>query len=200
MNSITKTELEIIAYLLGQEQPKTIRGLARALKKSYPLVYHAVQKLLNEKVLTKREARPSQQISVNHYAPPPYLVEAEQYHAKKFLQQHKWLNLYLKDVFVTATSSFFTLLVFGSYAKGTATQNSDLDILVITPQENKSLKEAFYRITTKVKKHLIFVTEHEFKEMVSKPMQLNVGNQAKMSHVLIYGTENYYGLLQQVLR
>ena len=200
LTDITGTELEIIAHLVGQEYPKTIRGLAREIKKSYPLVHHGVQKLLKWKVLTRQDAPPSQLISISPYAPVQYLLEAEQHHAQKFLQQHPWFFLYLQDILWRCPSTFFTLLVFGSYAKGTVTPNSDLDILVIMPQEDKSLTEVFYQPATKVKKHLLFVTEHEFKEMICKPMQLNIGNQAKTHHILIYGGEQYYALVRQALR
>ncbi len=200
MNNINGTELEIMTHLLGQEHPKTIRGLAREIKKSYPLVHQGVQRLLKWRVLTRQDAPPAQLISISFYAPVQYLIAAEQHHAQKFLQQHPWFFLYLQDILLGCPSTFFTLLVFGSYAKGTITPNSDFDILVITPQENKSLKEVFYQPALKVKKHLLFVTEHEFKEMISKPQQLNVGNQAKAHHVLIYGGENYYALVRQALR
>jgi len=91
------------------------------------------------------------------------------------------------------------VILFGSYAKGTQTSKSDIDILLIVPgKENLSLFEsAMRKIYTNVKKDTTVVTTDEFIEMI-KSNKFNVGNEAKKHHILLYGAEQWYSLVKKV--
>ena len=86
--------------------------------------------------------------------------------------------------------------------EGIQTIKSDLDLLIIV-QDKKDIKEiedAFHETYTKVKKTLNFVDINDFKEMISNPNTLNIGNEAKKSHIILYGVEEYYGLLKKIYK
>ncbi len=195
----TNTQLDIIAHLLNQEEPQTIRGIAKTLKKSYPLVYNAIQDLAKKKVVFKKKVPPAQAIEINPYSDWTLRLEAEKKRALSFLSVHQGFHVFLEDVLRKATSTYFTLLIFGSYAKGTQTAHSDLDILIIVPiQDNVyPMEKVASEIYSKVKKHFIIVQEKDFIEMISKADQFNVGNEAKKHHILLYGAEQYYELIHR---
>ena len=171
----TETQLEIIGYLINQEDPLTIRGIARNLGKSYPLVYNNIEDLHKKEIIYKKNVPPAHIISLNYNAPVQIFIEAETKRKEKFLKINKWLHLFQNDIVSSAETTFFTLLIFGSYAKNKQTSKSDLDILVIVPEKKniKSMETAIKNIYTKTKKHCVVVNEQNFLEMIRKPNQFS---------------------------
>lgn len=115
------------------------------------------------------------------------------------MEKHIWIRLLLEDILTGSDNLFFIILVFGSYAKGTQTQNSDLDILLIV-QDKKQLPQienAVNKAYSKVKKSLHIIEIDDFKEMISQEKALNIGNSARKNHVILYGAEQYYLLLKK---
>lgn len=195
---ITKTQEQILQLLLSRpEERLSIRGIARLLGKSYTLTYNNVQGLVKQGFVEKQSIPPAQVIQLKEGIPTNVLVGVEQKKAEVFLEKHSWIKLYLKDVLNTA-HPFFIMLVFGSYAKGTQTKESDLDLLIIVPAKADipGMEKAAQQYT-KVKKGIIVVDAQNFTEMIKNPEELSVGIEAKKHHVLIYGTEQYYQLLRK---
>ena len=195
----TNTQLGIIAHLLNQEEPQTIRGIAKALKKSYPLVYNAIQDLAKKEIIFKKNAPPAHIIELNPYAPLRLFLEAEWKRTQNFLNLHKWVQVFLTTLFDNVGSSFFSLLIFGSYAKRTFTVKSDIDLLIVVPTAENivEMTRIVREIYTPVMKHTIVVTEKDALEMIIKAKQFNVGNEAQKHHIILYGAENYYALLRK---
>lgn len=100
------------------------------------------------------------------------------------------------------SSEFFSLLVFGSYAKGTATSRSDLDIAVLTPEEDtqKTLKAEASTVERRslLKLDLQFFTRNEFLEML-RIEEENVGKEIIRNSYIYYGAELYYKIIHKVL-
>jgi len=195
----TNTQLDFIGYLLNQEEPQTIRGIARALGKSYPLVYNAVQELLKQKIIIKKSAPPATIIAFNAYAPPDLLLEAEKKRSAAFLKKFREFQVLLEDLLRSSKSTYFSVLIFGSYAKSAQTPKSDLDLLIIVPMKTdiQKMEDALRYIPTKTKKHFIIVEEEDFINMLSKANQFNVGNEARKHHLILYGAEQYYELVRR---
>ncbi len=202
MNSITGTQTEIIAYLINQGKPQNIRGLARALKKSYSLVYNNLEDLRKRDIISKQDLPPIQIISLNRSVPSDLILIAERKRTEVFLDRYKWLQLYLKDILSQAESSFFVLLVFGSYAKQKASPKSDLDLLGIVPkiEDLEPMESVLSKVYTKTKKQIVVITERDFLEMIKKPQEFNLGNEAVKHHLLLYGSEQYYSLFRKAGR
>lgn len=204
MNSIiekmlTKTQIEIIGYLLNREEPQNIRGIARALRKSYTLVYNNIENLRRKEIIYKQEVPPAQIIKLNEYAPVEVFIEAEDKRKEDFLKRYKEMGVFLKDVFSNSENLFFILIVFGSYAKGKTTKKSDMDFLAIVPRKEdiKEIEVKVGKSYTKIKKHLIVVDQQDFLGMIKKPKELNIGNEARKNHIILYGVEQYYQLIKR---
>jgi len=199
MVNITPTQLEIIGYLINQENPQNIRGLARELNKSYALVYNNLEDLRKKYIISKQNIPPTQIISLNKNIPLDVLIEAEKKRTGKFIERKKWLQLFVKDILSSTESIFFVLLIFGSYAKNKQTKKSDLDLLVIIPKKEgiKVMETALKGSYTKIKKQIVIVDEKDFLEMIKKPTKFNVGNEAIKHHLILYGFEQYYQLLRK---
>ncbi len=202
MNSIitqfTGTELQIILQLLHEtKQPMTIRGIARTIKKSYPLIHQAVQKLKKKKIINILPAPPAHIISIRKDAPKDSIIIAEIQQKELFLQKYSWMHLFIEDVTNYTNSAQYILLVFGSYAKRTNTKNSDIDILFIVPEQKhiQILSSSVLQAYTPVQKHSLIITEKDFTMMIQNSETFNVGNEARKDHIILIGTERYYQLL-----
>lgn len=106
----------------------------------------------------------------------------------------------LKDILSYTKDPFFTLAIFGSYAKGTQKQNSDLDLLLIIPTKKESLKfqAAIEKTYLKIKKDIVIVSTEECREMLKKSAELNVGNETKKHHIFLHGAEQWYSILKEI--
>ena len=199
----TRTQEQILIFLLSKpEEQLTIRGIAKRLGKSYTLVYNNLAKLEKESIIRKQNVPPGQIITLNEFAPTEIFVDIELKRKKEFLKKYPWVQVMLKDILLSTKNLFFTLLVFGSYAKATQTKSSDFDLLIIV-QNKKDIKDVEYAIDrayTKVKKGLNFVDINDFKEMIKNTNELNIGNEAKKHHIVLYGVEAYYQLLKRIYR
>lgn len=195
---ITRTQEQILQLLLSRpEERLSIRGIARLLGKSYTLTYNNVQRLVKQGFVEKQSIPPAQMIQIKESIPANVLVDIERKVAEVFLEKHSRIKLYLKDV-LNAAPPFFIMLVFGSYAKGTQTKDSDLDLLIIVPMKaDIPVMEKAAQQYTKVKKGIIVVDAQNFTEMIKNSRELSVGNEAKKNHILIYGAEQYYQLLKR---
>lgn len=195
----TKTQVQILKLLLGTpEERLSIRKIARLLGKSYALTYNNIQKLLKKGIVETEAVPPAQVVRLSENASSSVLVDIERLRTEDFLEKHSGIGLYLHDVLAAAPHPFFIMLVFGSYAKGTETKGSDVDILVIVPiKDDISVLEKVARQYTKTKKSIVVVDTLDFLEMIENPKGLNVGNEARKHHIILHGAEAYYQLLKK---
>jgi len=199
----TKTQEKILAFLLSNPEEKlTIRGISKRLSKSYTLVYNNIRGLEKDNIIAKESIPPAQVVKLNEFAPAEIFVEIELKRKKEFLKEYPWVSLMLNDILSSAKNLFFILLVFGSYAKAMQTKKSDIDLLVIVQDKKdiEGIENAINKAYTKVKKGLNFVDMHDFKEMIKNTNELNIGNEAKKHHLILYGAEEYYQLLKRIYK
>ena len=198
---ITKTQEQILMWLLqNPEEKETIRGISRKLGKSYTLIYNNILGLEKKELIKKQAVPPAQIITFNEHAPLDTFVDIELKIKDNFLQKNLWAKLMLKDIFKEMDSPFFILMVFGSYAKGTQNEKSDLDLLIVV-NEKKEIKEVekdMQNVYTKIKKSINVVDIDNFREMINNPGKLNIGNEAKKNHIILYGAEEYYQITKNL--
>lgn len=200
---LTQTQNKILAFLLSNpDEDVAIRGISKRLNKSYTLVYNNIAGLEKNNIIIKKSVPPAQIIRLNEFAPEEIFIDIELKLKEEFLKKYPWAQLMLEDILSSAKNLFFIILVFGSYAKATQTKNSDIDLLIIVQDKKdiKDVEEAINKAYTKVKKGLNFVDVNGFKEMIKSANELNIGNEAKKHHVILYGAEAYYQLLKRIYK
>ncbi len=92
---------------------------------------------------------------------------------------------------LSTISSQFILLLFGSYAKKTYTQHSDIDLLLITDKPAE-IKNAVELIPLNI--HLTVITYAEFITML-KSREFTVVSEAVKKNIILFGMEDYYRML-----
>lgn len=104
---------------------------------------------------------------------------------------------------VEKTTSFYTIVIFGSHAIGKQTKDSDLDVAVFIENENKrkiietALKSAELKTPLNIHGHVI--AKNEFLEML-KIENENLGKQIARKHLSVYNSVVFYSLLKRGIK
>lgn len=168
--------IEIVKSLLRSENH--IRGLAKLLNTSQTTIARKVQELHNDNIVDfKQEGKNKvvflkKVLETKQYA---YHVETQKFleALKKYPQLRRILDLIKKNEKITLA------ILFGSYAKGTAQKESDIDIYLDTT--DKKLKEEVELIDSKIN---VKIGKYNKDSLLIKEIE--------KSHIIIKGIELYY--------
>ena len=96
---------------------------------------------------------------------------------------------------------FFNLIATGSYAKGTQKKDSDLDIVIISDYNSKSIySELKYESETSIPKvHLYVFTKQDFLEMLLSKKE-NYGKEIARKNMIFFGGTVYYSILSEAIK
>lgn len=98
---------------------------------------------------------------------------------------------------------FFSIVIFGSYATGKQTKDSDLDVAVFIEEESKrkimesALKSSELKTPLQIHGHVI--SKDEFLEML-KVDEENLGKQIARKHLSVYNSHIFYSLLKKGIK
>ncbi len=196
LSTLSKTGENIIAFLLNNlGKDYSIREVAKAVDQDYKIVFTTVQHLKAEQlVVVKRVSNInscSAQLSKENAAMFAYVSERQ---ASKALPK-KIANA-LHEVVQCIANPFYTLLVFGSYAKGTAKHSSDVDVLVIIHDKDQDVefRSAIKKSATlnNLPLNPVILTLQEFQAGLKES---SVSKEAYGKHLVIYGGEMFYNLI-----
>ena len=108
-----------------------------------------------------------------------------------FLEKKEFKAIYDK---LKKINKQFILLLFGSHVKKTNTKNSDIDLLLISDQQNfKNVEEKLDILPLKI--HLTPINCESFIDMIKSKEQTVVSETLKRN-VILFGIEDYYRLLK----
>ena len=189
---IMKTKIKIIKSFLEDRKPKTIREIAKSIHADYKITYTAAQRLIEQNILTIQTVGKSSWCGLNA---PYYGLEidhAEKERTENFLANSSLRQLYT-EIMAKVDTSFFILILFGSYAKGQATKSSDIDLLFIV--NDKEFEGKIHNILSllPLKIHALVFTEEEFIRM-KNAQKTNVVHEIIEKNIILYGIEAYYQL------
>jgi predicted nucleotidyltransferase/biotin operon repressor len=132
ISSVTMLEMRIIVFFLANTGASFgVRELSRKMGIDYKMVHTAVQKLSKKGILIKKRQANLDLCSLNLKGDLTSVYYGELLRANSFLQKHKEISSFFNAVREKVKTIFYSLIVFGSFAKGTETKNSDLDLLII---------------------------------------------------------------------
>ncbi len=187
-----KTENKIVTLFIGEKKSNTIREIARKIKSDYNITHTAVQRLLHKKILLSETIGKSTLCKLNNSYFGVEIYKAEN-QRKIDLLKNKNIKQLSHEIMSRLKTSFFTFLLFGSYAKNTQTKNSDIDIMIISNNKNTEHEIDNLLALIPLKIHNLVFTEEEFIRMKDSK-ELNVVKEAIANNIILYGIENYYKL------
>lgn len=195
-----KKEIEILVPFIKEPwKDFTLTEIKTATKnKSHHYVYEALEKF--SKTILKKEKRGNTNIyKINENAKElDHFILAEAVLKQK--NRHIPYKV-VRQIENKIKTSFYTLLITGSYAKNKQTKASDLDIAIIIPKGSKkafeiALKEGELTIP---EVHGFVFTEEEFYRMLINK-EFNYGKECAKNHIIVHGMSSYYKILLRGLQ
>lgn len=182
------SDIKIMGFLLdNKEKSFTIRQISQETKINYRIAYEQIHLLEKEKLLSIDKLGKSNIVKLTYnFNSKVYLAELER---REKLFKNKEFKVIRNEL--AKLNFVFVALLFGSQAKGTAKENSDIDILTIGGNEEEITK-ALGLWGSKI--HLTHVSEEGFVRM-AKSRDFNVVNEAIKNNIILIGAEEYYRLL-----
>jgi predicted nucleotidyltransferase len=173
---MNNTALDIVLALMKGESH--IRELARSLNIPNTTVLRELHRLVRAHVLDCKKEGKNKVFSLRKTVEAQsYVFIAERYKLLRLLQKHQELSVIIEGIFGKCGERL--IILFGSYAKGTAKKESDIDIYIETnnrkvKKEIESLHSSLWVKTGKFKTDSLLI-----KEIVK-------------NHVILRGAEDFY--------
>jgi len=192
-----KLELKIVDLLAKDLEKKfTINEIAKNLGEFYSFVHRTVNKLTKDGVLIKNIVGKSHLCSLNLKNEKTLaLIQLSEIEKRdEFYNANKELKLILEDFVKSAESQFniSTIVLFGSYAKGVATKESDIDVLLISKGKTE-IEKITKEIYAKYGKEIapIIMAQNDFKKQRGKAVIKEIAS----NHCILWGVENFVNLV-----
>jgi len=200
---LTGLDIRIVTFLLRNlTEEFSIREIARQTKTDYKLTHSTIQRLTDKGILGKKRKANLDLCSLNLNGDLTGVFTVEMLRAQEFLEQHPSLKDFFCAIKNKVKTTYYSLVVFGSFAKGSETPASDIDLIIITP--HRAVGEEIERIVNNEAVLLgrsiqsLVLDEKEFIENLASK-KLNVVVEAFKNHIIITGVEGFYNGVRQAL-
>lgn len=189
-----RLELKIINFLGSSIENKfTINEISKTLKEHYSFVHRTINNLAKQLVIIKTKVGKAYLCSLNLENEKTLLLlglsEIEE--REKFYNLNKELRLILEDFINALQGNIITLVLFGSYARGTASKKSDIDLLLICKRKlniESIIKEVYAKYGKEIMP--IVLDEEGFKKQKDRILIKEIIKE----HYILYGAENFINL------
>ena len=138
-------ELEIINVLLKSDSH--VRGIAKKLRGSHSTILRKLNNLKKENVIDyKTEGKNKIFFLKNNLISKNYIQKAELHKLTKLIWKYPELSIIFEEILKKTDEKL--IILFGSYAKGLAKVDSDIDIYIET--KNRNIKRVVEDIHSKI--------------------------------------------------
>ena len=188
------TKDKILKFLLSNKDKEfSIREISKKIDVDYKGVYLIINKLIGMKTVNSKKIGQTILCSINLRKFNDDIFKVEYIRRKELLKNKDIFSL--QSYFDEIKEPFFILLVFGSYASGKQVKNSDIDLMLISDNNEirKQIKNKISLIPLDI--HLIEFSSKEFLSML-KTTDLNVGGEVFNNNIILFGIEDYYRLIE----
>lgn len=203
-----ETLLKIIGLLRKNlKKGLTIFYISKTLKIGYRPAYNHITEMGKQGIITINKIGNSKQCFLNlDNDKCRHLLEELDMQTMQDLSKK---NLKLKNILETLTSrltevfisEIHSIVLFGSYAKGTALKSSDIDLLfIVSDIKNKKLREnierecASLQYSYSIKISPIITDIPELKRMLALK-ELNIGKETREYGISVYGSEKFWRIV-----
>ena len=187
---------KIIKFLIENKKQWTILQISKELKVDYKNVFQEINKMYPD--ILFKEKKGSINLVELKLLPDFKIFQVEGKRINLFLESNKILKLILDDI-TSLNYPFFIVLIFGSYAKNTMTKKSDIDICIISNDENKTKELILKFKLSPLPLDIQTFTTKEFISMINTK-EANLGKEIIKNNIILYGIENYYNLISKWMK
>ena len=195
-----ETKLKIIDELDKSCKGIHLRGLSRVVKTGLPNVRRFLVNLEDENVV---KVEKSANLSIFKLKESEKtMAYLKQVHTERFLDLPGRIRLAISDFLKDIEISPLIALIFGSYASGNYTEESDIDLLLVFQKVDG--RAEFERVAgrigmrTNTKLSPIYISYPNFKKNFLDKNH-DFSKEIRQNAIIINGIENYYSLLWRFL-
>src|SRR4030042_3923763 len=194
MNKSTAT---ILQFFVGHiTESFTLREVARRLKMHVSLTHRAIQPLIDSKIIEQDKHK---NLILNYKNHHETLVFAEYLRRDNLLEKHKDIKLFRDEVINKIKEDTFVLLVFGSAVESSKPRDIDILLIVDSTEKIEFHEKFLHNITSNYDlpfEERVIGFESVY-EMLSKRDEKNVMNEILNKHIILYGAELFYRLIER---
>ena len=179
-------EFEVISLYTGNYKAEFyLRQIAKLAKLPLKTCQNILTILEKEKLLKSKVEGKNKYFSLNldNIYTRSYLLQSEIFKLDNFLRHYPEFKTFLKSI-----HSNILIIIFGSFAKLKADKNSDLDILVISKEEQK-----FPNHLIPYKIHQINLSEDSFKKAIKE--KETIIKEIEENHVILNNASSYVNII-----
>ena len=180
--------LKTINYL-GKHKGKvfTMHELSKLTKIPYATFHRMIKQLTYVLIIETVGKSKTIQLNLRNQITKSYLIIASDEEKREFLRKQPIIKKIANEIITNDA-----VILFGSYAKNSYTENSDIDLLIINKDGKKTISFSKYELLYKIKINQIFIKKKEFKLML-KSKDENIGKQALENHIILNNPEKFWG-------
>jgi predicted nucleotidyltransferase len=191
-----ETKIRMIDALDKNKKGVHIRELARLVKTSHNNTVRNLKILEKENVIKKEKDANLIKIKLNNH--PLTISYLKQVHTENFLKLPKKIINSVNEFLNELQEKPLIALIFGSFAKGNYSNDSDIDIFLVFQEirNQKDIENTAKRISmrTNTKISPVYVNYKTFeKNFLNKKHEFS--NEIRNNIILINGIEQYYSIL-----
>ena len=181
---------------LGRNYDKTytMHQLSKVLRIPYASFYRTIQDMKDLLIIETIGKSKILKLNWSNQIIKSYLAISSDEKKKEFLKNHPIIKKIVSEL-----ETKDIVLLFGSYAKGRATNKSDIDLLIVNKDGKKSLSFSKYETLFNKEINPIFVTRKEFRLML-KDEEENVGKQALKEHIVLDNPDKFWEVVIRAVR
>ena len=196
---INKSTAKVLQVFTGHiTESFTLREIARILKMHVSLTHRAIQPLITHKIVQQDKHK---NLSLNYKKHHETLAFVEYLRRDELLNKAKYKDivLFLEDIVKKIKEDSFILLLFGSAVNSNKPRDFDI-LLIVDHIEKVEFHEKFlHNIASNY--DLPFeervISFESVYEMLTKRDEMNVINEILNKHIILYGAELFYRLIQK---
>ena len=173
----------------NQETEFSIRQISKIRKINYKSAYNVIQKLTEQGVINVKKLGNNNSCSFNHNF-NELVFNVEYARKNKLIKKNKDFAIICEDL--SNINNQFIAIISGSYAKGKATKNSDIDLLIIT-DNIKPIQQKLSLLPLNI--HVTDINYSDFMQML-KSKENTVVSEVIKKNIILNGIEDYYRLIK----
>ena len=128
-------EQKIMEVLLPEPfEVYSVRKISKIVKTDYSLVYKSVKELIKKELIKVKRIGKTLSCQLSLSADPHVLAVSSLIHSQRLLDKSGF-GFIIEEIREKLANSIYIMILFGSYAKGTATKKSDVDLLFVVQNE-----------------------------------------------------------------
>lgn len=194
---VFKPKERLLRELIEDKTPKSILSLSGAAVIDYKNTYNYIKEFVASGAIVQNPVGNTTLVEIKSTSNPE-IYSVEKKRTEEFLLKNPKLKV-VKNYIEELNYPFLIVAIFGSYVKNSKTDNSDIDICIISDNKDK-LKELDGKLNLlSLKLEIHEFTSNEFISMIEKT-QNNLGHEIIKSNILLYGIENYYNLISKWMK